>query len=669
MGNIASKFNLLPVVLVLICVAAFIGCELSEPDLLVESSKDLGLSLIYPPEMEPDPNKALDDDDLLRAWLFQLGADEEAAFSQRPVVGDPSWVPVAYGEGPENRSLILNLASPIEGYFCRLFIDSEVLGGNTTFRLHPNELERVVNVVLAPKSVQQDRFSIYNGFVSSDLSEPTGAEPAPSTITYPVALENIQPLDGLYLRFVVEADSASILIDFGSRIYNGGGPELVGQEFERLVVADPNVVAYQLRIIADVNSDQEALLMPGNDILLYVVAHGDTSRSGICFDQENSLIFPAGESTAIHVDMVNPGDCVFPQVVDLTVVSPSDGQHFSNGEIIPIRWTMVGTPGPEAQIDLIHQGEVCWSIAQSTANDGAFDWHAVRCSESPGPYTIRITDLASGESSNSDGAFNFKLSVDEFLLISAGTFTMGSPDTELGHAENGSEEQHSVTLSEDFWLSPYEVSEELWRVVMGGFIPSVSFRPKTNVSWYQAILFCNRFSENQGLRPVYTIHGSGHVTWDSAANGYRLPTDAEWEYACRAGSTTAYANGEITNGGCSDLVLDVIGRYCGNGTDQSNVVGDFMPNTWGLFDMHGNAAEWCWDVYSGTLGFDPVTDPVEGGYEQNSDSPRVIRGGWWQSTAPDCRSAVRFSASPNNSSFNLGFRLARSARDEESEVK
>jgi len=138
---------------------------------------------------------------------------------------------------------------------------------------------------------------------------------------------------------------------------------------------------------------------------------------------------------------------------------------------------------------------------------------------------------------------------------------------------------------------------------------------------------------------------------------YRLPTEAEWEYAARAGTTTAFYNGGITNSGynCnSDPNLDKIGWYCGNASNKTHAVKGKDANSWGLYDMSGNVWEWAWDWY-GSYGGD-VTDPVG----PSSGSYRVTRGGRWYSVARTCRSANRDDRSPGNRGYNLGIRLSRS---------
>jgi formylglycine-generating enzyme required for sulfatase activity len=259
------------------------------------------------------------------------------------------------------------------------------------------------------------------------------------------------------------------------------------------------------------------------------------------------------------------------------------------------------------------------------------------------------------------------VNLDDFVVIPAGTFTMGSPTSEPGRSTD--EAQHQVTLTRTICVSKYEVTQAEWQAVMGWNVssfPGVN-RPVENVNWYDAVSYCNQKSTGEGLTPAYAIANAtynGHhinsatVTWNQAANGYRLPTEAEWEYACRAGSTTAFANGPITQGlyQCLpiDPNLDQMGWYCGNASMTTHDVGGKMENAWGLFDMHGNACEWCWDWYGAYGG--NITDPVGPGAGSN----RVIRGGNWIYEPWMCRSAFRISSLPNLVYFFVGFRPVRS---------
>jgi formylglycine-generating enzyme required for sulfatase activity len=178
-----------------------------------------------------------------------------------------------------------------------------------------------------------------------------------------------------------------------------------------------------------------------------------------------------------------------------------------------------------------------------------------------------------------------------------------------------------------------------------------------DVSWDEAVTFCNALSVQEGLTPAYAINGpNGDVTWNRPANGYRLPTEAEWEFACRAGSDSAFANGPIS-GICDDPVLNVIGWYCGNSDLMAHEVGQLTSNAWGLFDMHGNFYEWCWDGYREDYENLPQEDPA---YDVGAGADRVVRGGYCYMPAEVCRSAARARFSPSAPIDFFGFRPVRS---------
>lgn len=259
-------------------------------------------------------------------------------------------------------------------------------------------------------------------------------------------------------------------------------------------------------------------------------------------------------------------------------------------------------------------------------------------------------------------------------LGSGATFTMGSPAGELGRSDD--ETAHAVTLTRAYEIGAREVTQYLYAAVMSsnpsGFRGSA--RPVESVTWYDALRFCNVLSTREGLTPAYTLTGEvfdaeGHCTaaavaWNPSADGYRLPTEAEWEYACRAGSATSLANGELTREHCEiDPLLDLIGWYCGNsdlGTGpKSRDTGLKQPNAWGLHDMHGNVWEWCWDRYA-AYPAGPITDPA--GPDGEPWEPHVRRGGSWFYFARDCRSASRDLYWPGSQDNTVGFRIARNAQ-------
>jgi formylglycine-generating enzyme required for sulfatase activity len=243
----------------------------------------------------------------------------------------------------------------------------------------------------------------------------------------------------------------------------------------------------------------------------------------------------------------------------------------------------------------------------------------------------------------------------KMVWIPDGTFTMGSPTNE---PEREADEwpQHQVKVS-GFFMKKYEETQKEWREVMGSD-PSY-FKgdnlPVEQVSWYDVIEYCNRRSQLEGLTPAYTINGTD-VHWNQNANGYRLPTEAEWEYACRAMTSGPFNMG--------NNITTYQANYDGNYPYNNNAKGvfreetvdvrNFMANLWGLNNMHGNVWEWCWDWY-GDYTNEAQIDPVG----PSTGAFRVGRGGSWFSVADGLRSAIRGRAAPSNRNNNVGFRLVR----------
>ena len=244
----------------------------------------------------------------------------------------------------------------------------------------------------------------------------------------------------------------------------------------------------------------------------------------------------------------------------------------------------------------------------------------------------------------------------KMVRISSGSFLMGSPLSESTRSDD--ERQHQVTLTRDFLLASTEVTQAQWRGVMGGNPSHFTGDdlPVERVSWFDAVEFCNKLSDRDDLTRAYRVKGK-RVTWDRSAIGYRLPTESEWEYACRAGSTTPFHfGGNITP---DQVNYDGDDPLSGGreGQDRRRTVsaGSLPANTWGLHEMHGNVYEWCWDWY-GDFPSGSVTDPIG----LSSGDHRVKRGGAWSVNAQYCRSANRNINDPDKRYNALGLRLARS---------
>jgi len=239
-----------------------------------------------------------------------------------------------------------------------------------------------------------------------------------------------------------------------------------------------------------------------------------------------------------------------------------------------------------------------------------------------------------------------------FVLVPGGTFTMGSPSGEAGRYDD--EVLHQVTLSA-FYIGASEVTQAQYKAAMGTN-PS-SFKgddlPVDSVSWNDAVAYCNKLSEKKGLAKVYSIIGTS-VSADWKANGYRLPTEAEWEYAAKGGPSSLSLAVNAVFAGSADA--NDVAWYAGNSGDKTHPSGQKQANALGIYDMAGNVREWCWDwysVYSRGAQIDP-TGASSGGI-------RVIRGGSWASVVQALRSAYRGNSDPGGRDYFLGFRLARRA--------
>ena len=229
----------------------------------------------------------------------------------------------------------------------------------------------------------------------------------------------------------------------------------------------------------------------------------------------------------------------------------------------------------------------------------------------------------------------------EMIWVEPGTFMMGSPTDELGRQAN--EIQHKVTLTKGYWLGKYEITQAQWEAVMGGN-PSYfkgGNRPVDTVGHANALQFCQLLTEKE--------RNEGRLL---DGYEYTLPTEAQWEYACRAGTTAALNNGKdltAATGKCPNL--DEVAWYIGNAGGNTHAVGMKKANAWGFYDMHGNLWEWCLDRYGNYIG-DEVIDPVG----PSTGSTWVCRGGSWDYNAYACRSACRMDTNEGN--YNDGFRLA-----------
>jgi formylglycine-generating enzyme required for sulfatase activity len=250
--------------------------------------------------------------------------------------------------------------------------------------------------------------------------------------------------------------------------------------------------------------------------------------------------------------------------------------------------------------------------------------------------------------------------------IPAGTFLMGSTDDDRD-ALGWEKPQHRVQITQPFYLGIYEVTQGQYEMVMGqnpsffcskgagrdrfGDQPTLNF-PVEQVSWLDAVEFCNTLSQREGRKPFYQVRGETVDVPDRGRPSYRLPTEAEWEYACRGKSQTRYSFGDETTG------LRACAWFGAGAVGPPHWVGQKRANGFGLFDMHGNIAEWCSDVYDANFyNRSSETDPT--GPSDAGAAPRVVRGGCWLEGPRYLRSANRDWRAPNERGIKFGFRVIR----------
>ena len=340
----------------------------------------------------------------------------------------------------------------------------------------------------------------------------------------------------------------------------------------------------------------------------------------------------------------------------------------SREQMTTILWRYAGSPAVDGTSDYTDET----SIASYAA--AAVDWASVNNIVMPASTGVFAPKSEASRAHIAAALMNFSRaqqsalaspagSNDNFALVNGGTFQMGSPASE---PERSSDEiQHSVTVG-SFYMAKTEVTQQEYQAVMGNN-PSETKGdnlPVTNITWYDAIQYCNKLSEAEGLTPCYTIAGTT-VTWDKSANGYRLPTEAEWEYAARANTTTPFSFGDYVHNSDANCYNaygynnDASGNWV-NGSDaylrRTVAVDQYAANAYGLYNMHGNAAEWVWDWYS-TYDSQASTNPTG----PESGNAKVVRGGGWNDHPKHIRSAYRGAHPADVSLYSIGVRPVRNA--------
>ena len=337
---------------------------------------------------------------------------------------------------------------------------------------------------------------------------------------------------------------------------------------------------------------------------------------------------------------------------------PNRNEELIVGSDTTITWEGV-SPSENVKLEYTKDKGKTWELITDKACGLSYKWRV--------PVIASSEDLKHSVTSNQIlvrlSAKGYGMDDDSLMVtIPAGTFQRGNTGNFYpnNNAYSDKEEKpvHEVTISNPFLLGKYEVTQKLYKSIMGEN-PS-KFKgdnlPVEQVSWYDAVEFCNKLSEQQGLEQCYSGTGKD-ISCNFELNGYRLPTEAEWEYACKAGTASDFYTGNLTEkANKSDKNLDKAGWYYDNSISKTHDVGQKKPNFFGLYDMSGNVKEWCWDWYENSYTITPQTDPKG----SNTGTFRVLRGGSWLDYAYYyCRSSARYRFIPFYICDEWGFRICR----------
>jgi uncharacterized protein YjdB len=432
------------------------------------------------------------------------------------------------------------------------------------------------------------------------------------------------------------------------------------------------------------NKTSTAMLVDGNETLTYTIRPANATNKNVTWSSSNTSV--ATVSNSGLVTGVSAG------TADIIVITADGG--YNHGCTVTVSASVVNVTGvsldkTSASTAVASTVTLIPTIVPTNSTNQSVTWSSNNTAVatvsnsglvtgvSAGTATITVTTSNAGKTASCTVIVYQAFSM---VWIPGGTFTMGSPTSEPDRFSY--ETQHQVTLTKGFYMGKYPVTQTQYQAVIGSN-PSSFFtssggdnpanRPVERVSWYDAIVFCNKLSMSEGLSPAYRISGNtdpaawgsvptnSSTTWDAVtivagSNGYRLPTEAQWEYACRAGTTTPFSTGNniTTSQANYDGNFPYNNNAKGEYRQRTTPVGSFAPNSWGLYDMHGNVLEWCWDWF-GTYASGAQTDPTGA----VSGDVRVLRGGSWNGSGRILRSAFRsYNPSYRINSYG-GFRLSR----------
>jgi len=424
-------------------------------------------------------------------------------------------------------------------------------------------------------------------------------------------------LKNTLINDIVVKEQTVIDVNKISAIYGATYSIRIGYETYSFKATDSNIKNIARGLAKDINSGQ--LMASASEGIITI------EGSGYEFASENGIINITLDALT---DLPRPN-----------IITPLNNSSYTYGEIVTFKGAgndLHGNSLPALAFNwrsdrdgLIETGNKEFSTDFLSVGDHTIILTAADSDGKTGKVTVNLTVVPP------DNFINF-LGM-KFIYIPHGAFMMGSPCGALGRGRG--ETQHKVTHTQGYYMQTTQVTQEQWEAVTGDnpsyFSNCGDDCPVESISWHDAQDFISALNDLEDT------------------DRYALPTEAQWEYAARAGSTTAFANGEITETGLGyDPVLDSMGWYSYNSNRSTQPVAQKDPNAWGLYDMHGNVSEWVADWY-GTYPSSAVTDPTG----PSSGTYRVLRGGSWNGSASLCRSSSRRRHRPDSQFSSLGFRL------------
>ena len=395
--------------LTVVMLAAFgLGsCDHEQTSSYPGGSAGFGLTLVAPPGGIWREAWDLSSDSTLHAFLYRLGEDDEAPFAVRPDPDDGASIPETQGSALAGQQLVLEVNRPGTPTWYRLFVQRGSVAGQSTFRLSGSDREREVLVVTAPDTAAANRLAAYAGLEADRAFPHSFGSGNGSIVLFPIGVENPNPLDGLRLRFSLDVNQTPrLFVDPGSRLYASYATHdtmAFSGDIALISSGEPGCNIFELVISQQA---AQATIPAGSDVLFYLACDGSDETSGLCIDRNQVFFSTAGTEERLPESSVsNNSDCTFSDC-DLTLTSPSAGDHLCEGEAVTITWSSSGCCGDSISIELFQDGALCATLASQTADDGSFTWTAASCGGSTTGYSLRITNLTTNAQDETSGTFD-----------------------------------------------------------------------------------------------------------------------------------------------------------------------------------------------------------------------------------------------------------------------